>query len=156
MPVDLDFLNPNYKPALLALSAADVITACKDMLRELNYKVLVATSHEDFVNRFNNLQLQVVILEEQFGSATIEENLSLRFLEHLPMLQRRHATIFLLGHNYETLNAPQAFARSVHAVINWADLGSLSQVVQQVVADNNLFLTPYREALMRLGSGKAA
>src|ERR1043166_1558202 len=127
MAIDLDFLNPSYKPALLALAAEDVITACKDMLRDLNYKVLVATSHEDFTTRFNNIQFQVIIIEEQFGTQTPDENHALRWLQRLPMNQRRHATVILLGHSFQSMDLLQAFAHSVHAVVNWADIGRLSQ-----------------------------
>jgi hypothetical protein len=155
MAIDLDFLNPSYKPALLALSAQDVATACKDALRELNYKVLAATSHEDFAARFNNIQFQVVVIEEQFACQTPEENVTLHSLQHMPMAQRRHATIILLGHTVQTMNNLQAFAQSVHAVVNWADLGSLSQIVQQVVGENTLFLNVYRESQLRVGQGKS-
>ena len=154
MAIDLDFLNPSYKPALLALSAEDVVTACKDMLRELNYKVLVASNHDDFAARFNNVQFQIVLVEAQFGEPNPEGNITLRSLQHMPMAQRRHTTILLLGHNFQTLNAMQAFTQSVHAVVNWTDLGSLSQIIQQVAAENTLFLNVYREAQLRAGSGK--
>ena|SRR5689334_16045480 len=154
MAIDLDFLNPSYKPALLALSAQDVITVCKDVLRELNYKVLVATSHEDFTTRYANVQFQLVILEEDFGTPGQDGNTSLRTLQHLPMSLRRHTTVILLGHNFQTLDPLQAFTQSVHAVMNWADLGSLSQIIQQVVAENTLFLNVFREAQLRVGQGK--
>jgi hypothetical protein len=39
--------------------------------------------------------------------------------------------------------------------VNWADLGSLSQIIQQAVAENTLFLNVFREAQLRVGSGKA-
>jgi hypothetical protein len=155
MAIDLDFLNPTYKPALLALSAQDVVTACKDVLRELNFKVLVATSHEDFTTRFNNIQFQLVIIEEQFGCQGSQENVTLRNLQRLPMNLRRQAVIILLGHSFESLHTLQAFSQSVHAVINWADLGSLSQIIQQVVAENTLFFNVFREAQLRVGQGKA-
>jgi hypothetical protein len=154
MAIDLDFLNPSYKPALLALSAQDVVTACKDMLRELNYKVLVATNHDDFAARFNNVQFQIVLVEEQFGDPDGEGNVTLRTLQRMPMALRRHATIILLGHNFQTLSALQGFTHSVHAVVNWADLGSLSQIIQQITAENTLFLNVYREAQLRAGPGK--
>ncbi|MFO1501667.1 MAG: hypothetical protein U1G07_25350 [Verrucomicrobiota bacterium] len=132
-----------------------MIIACKDVLRDLSYKILVATSHDDFATRFNNIQFQVVILEEQFAARTLDENVTLRYLQRMPMNQRRHATVILLGHAFQTLNPMQAFAQSVHAVVNWADLGSLSQVVQQAVAETTLFLNGVREAQLRVGSGKS-
>jgi hypothetical protein len=152
MAVDLDFLNPSYKPALLALSAEDTLGVCKDVLRELNYKVLVAPNHSDFAARFNNIQFQLVVIDETFAARIPEENLSLQHLQHMPMNQRRHSTIILLGHTFQTLHPMQAFAQSVHAVVNWADFGSLSQIIQQVTADNTLFLNLYREAHMRASS----
>ncbi len=155
MALELDFLNPSYKPALLALSAQDVVDACKDVLRELNFKVLVATSHEDFATRFGNIQFQLVVLEEQFAATAKEENTSLRMIQRLPMSQRRHATFVLLGHEFQTLDPLQAFAESVHAVVNWADLGSLSQIVQQVAGESTLFLNVFREAQLRVGQGKS-
>lgn len=155
MALDLDLLNPSYKPALLALTAQDVITTCKDFLRELNYKVHVAVGHEDFSTRFNNLQFQLVLIEEQFGAETAEGNVSLAVLQRMQMTHRRHATIILLGHNFETLQPLQAFALSVHAVVNWADLGSLSQIVQQVAGENNLFLNVFRESQLRVGQSRS-
>jgi hypothetical protein len=155
MAIDLDFLNPTYKPALLALSAEDVLNACKDVLRELNYKVLVATNYDDFVARYNNIQFQIVILEERSGANSPEGNPSLRYVQRLSMNMRRHSTFLLFGHEFQSMDPLQAFARSVHAVVNWADLGSLSQIIQQVTAENTLFLNVFREAQLRLGQGKA-
>jgi hypothetical protein len=155
MAIDLDFLNPSYKPALLGLTAGDVIESCKDVLRDLNYKVLAATGHDDFASRFNNVQFQVVLLEDQFGSRVKgEQESTINYLQRLSMTQRRQATVFLLGHGFQTLNSMEAFAHSVHAVVNWADLGSLSAIVQQVVAENTLFLNVYREAQFRAGPSK--
>lgn len=155
MAVDLDFLNPSYKPALLAISVEDVLTVCKDIMRELNYKVLIAANHDDFATRFNNVQFQVVLIDELFAQSKPKENPSLRLLQRMAMAQRRHATIILLGHEFETLQPLQAFIHSVHAVVNWADLGSLSQIIPQIVAEQALFLSVYREAQARVGSGKS-
>jgi hypothetical protein len=66
------------------------------------------------------------------------------------MSQRRHATVFLLGPSYETLNTMQAFALSVHCVINLSELHQVGSLVQKTVAENDLFLAPFREAQRRL------
>jgi hypothetical protein len=152
MAVDLDFLNPSYKPALLALSAEDTLAVCREFLRELSFKVLVAGNHDDFIARFNNIQFQLVVIDESFASRTPDENVSLHHIKNMPMNHRRHTTIVLLGHTFQTLHPMQAFAHSVHAVVNWADFGSISQVIQQVVADNNLFLGTFRESQARIAS----
>ena len=66
------------------------------------------------------------------------------------MNQRRHATIILLGENFETLNAMQAFQKSVHAVINYSELNLLPQLIQKVVSDNDVFLQVFRETIRRV------
>src|SRR5690349_20194767 len=108
MAVDLDLINPSYKPALVALSAADVIAVTKDVLREMNYKALVAANHDDFVTRYNNVQFQLVLMDEQFGGNLAEGNLSLKLLQRMAMPQRRHCSIILFGHHFETLQPLQA------------------------------------------------
>ena len=43
----------------------------------------------------------------------------------------------------------QAFALSVHCVINVAELSMLAELVQKTAAENDLFLSPFREAQKR-------
>jgi hypothetical protein len=155
MPVELDLISPTDKPALLAISDPDLLGSCKAVLHELGYKVHAAADHNDFSSRFARIQYQVVIIEEKFGSASAADNASLQNVQTMPMNQRRHATIFLLGDSLQTLNTMQAFQQSVHAVIHRNDISSLSQIAQQVIAENNLFLNIYREVQLRLTQGKA-
>jgi hypothetical protein len=78
------------------------------------------------------------------------DNPTLRWVQNLPMNQRRHAAIFLLGGSLETLNALQAFSLSVHCVINYSEFPVLAELVQKTVAENEMFLTTFREAQRRV------
>ena len=73
----------------------------------------------------------------------------------MPMGLRRHAVIILIGNSFQSLHAMQAFRQSVHAVVNPADLHGLKQIIQQVVADTDLFLIMYRDSQTRIAQGKA-
>jgi hypothetical protein len=68
----------------------------------------------------------------------------------MPMSQRRHATIVLLGESFQTFTPMQAFQQSVHAVINTSEMFLIKQLIEKAVADNSLFLHSYREAQNRL------
>jgi hypothetical protein len=46
-----------------------------------------------------------------------------------------------------------AFCESVHAVVNPAELISLSPILQQVIVDNEVFLSVYRDTQLRVQSG---
>ncbi|HRT07679.1 MAG TPA: hypothetical protein P5233_04740 [Candidatus Paceibacterota bacterium] len=144
-----DFVSASDKPALLAFSTPEWLDAAKTALTELGYKVHTAATHSDFLIRFSQIRYQVVIVEELFAANDLSENSTLLTLQTMPMSQRRHATIILLGNSFQTFTPMQAFQYSVHAVINSSELFLLKQLIEKAVADNTLFLHSYREAQTR-------
>ena len=145
-----DFVSSEDKPALIAFSTPEWLDMAKQALNELGYKVHTAATHSDFLVRFSQAHYQVVIVEERFGANTIEENLTLKALQEMPVNQRRHATVFLLGESFQTFMPMEAFKHSVHAVINSSEMFLLKQLVEKAVADNNLFLQSFREVQNRV------
>ena len=112
-----------------------------------------AATHGDFSVRFSQIRYHVVIVEELFAANDISENHTLKALQAMPMGQRRHATVILLGNSFQTFTPMQAFQQSVHAVINTSELFLLPQLIEKAVADNNLFLHQFREAHARAFAG---
>lgn len=151
---EFDFISPTDKPALLGISTPEYSIACKTALHELEYKIHAANDQEDFVNRFGQIQYQVAIIEERFNCATIVENLALHRVQYMPMSQRRHALVVLIGDSFQSLNTMQAFQQSVHAVVNPFDLRSIKQILQQLISENTLFLSIYRDTQTRIAQGK--
>src|SRR6185295_8585996 len=135
---DFEFLSATDKPALLALNTAEYLATAQTVLGELGYKVHVAGIHEDFMTRFNQVQYQIVVIEELFSAATPAENTTLTNIQNMAMMLRRHCAFFLIGDNFQTLHPLQGFQQSVHAVINRSEIVSLGEVIQRVVADNDL------------------
>lgn len=149
MGTKFDFVSANDKPALLAFSSPELLETAKTALEELGYKVHTAATHSDFQIRFSQIRYQVVVVEELFAANDISENLTLQALQRMPMAQRRHSTILLLGDSFQTFMPMQAFQHSVHAVINRSELFLLKQLIEKAVADNALFLNSYKEAQTR-------
>jgi len=147
---DFDFIGQDDHPALLALSTVDVLTMAKADLGEMGYKIHAVHTHEQFEGRYYLANYEIIMLEETFSGSSTFDNPSLRLIQNMQMQFRRHAVFFLIGEGYETANTMQAFAQSVHCVINYADMSMLSQVIQKTVAENNLFLSTYREAQQRV------
>ena len=150
MSDQFDFIGATDKPALLAISTPEWVSTAQAALVEIGYKVHGIANHSEFPGRFSQVPYHVVILEERFSCESPEENLVLQTMQRMPMNQRRHATVILMGDSFETLNALQGFKHSVHAVVNFTEMALLSQIVQKVVADNNLFLNSYREMQQRV------
>jgi hypothetical protein len=145
-----DFVSATDKPALLAFSTPEWLEAAKTALTEQGYKVHTAATHGDFLIRFSQIRYQVVVVEELFAANTLQENLTLRALQTMPMSQRRWATVILLGDSFQTFTPLQAFQHSVHAVISSSELFLLKQLIEKAIADNNLFLNSFRETQSRV------
>lgn len=149
MNATFDFVSTGDKPALIAFSTPEWLDTTKQALDELGYKVHTAATHSDFLIRFSQVHYQVVIVEELFAANTPDENLTLKALQNMPVTQRRHAAVLLIGNAFQTFSPVEAFKHSVHAVINSSELFLLKQLVEKAVADNNAFLQSYREIQTR-------
>jgi hypothetical protein len=147
---ETNFITAEDKPALIAFSTPEWLETAKSTLTELGYKVHTAATHSDFASRFSQIHYKVVVLEELFGANTIEENLTLKALQEMPVNQRRHTTIVLLGNSFQTFMPMEAFKQSVHAVINSSEMFLLKQLIEKAVAENALFLHNFREVQSRI------
>lgn len=147
---EFEFLGPNDEPALLAINPGEHLNTVKRVLAELGYKVHAVDSHPQFESRYNQVNYLVIFIDENFAGSNILDNPSLRYIQGLPMAQRRGAVFFLIGPTFESLNSLQAFSQSVHCVINYAELPMLKEVLQKTIADNDLFLNTYREVYRRV------
>ena len=155
MTGSFDFISTEDKPALIAFSTPEWLETVKAALQELGYKVHTAATHSDFLVRFSQVQYQVVVIEELFAANNIGENLTLQALQVMPMSQRRHATIIMIGDSFQTFTPTEAFKHSVHAVISSSEIFLLNQLIEKAVAENNRFLASFREVQQRVySSGK--
>jgi hypothetical protein len=147
---EFEIIGPSDQAALLAISTPEVATTARAALTQMSYKVHAVEDYEQFDFRYNQSNYQIVVIEETFAGSDSLENPALRMMQNLPMSRRRHATVFLVGAGMETLNTMQAFALSVHCVINYSELPMLMELLHKTVAENEMFLAAYRDIQRRL------
>jgi hypothetical protein len=75
----------------------------------------------------------------------------LNYLGPLPMAQRRYSFVCLVGASFKTLDAMQAFAQSVHLVLNPADLPNLGPILKKGLAEFELLYRAYKDSVDTLG-----
>jgi hypothetical protein len=149
---ETQFITTTDKPALIAFSTPEWLDTVTVALKGLGYKVHTAATHSDFLVRLSQVRYQVIVVEELFGANKLDENSTLKALQAMPMNQRRHATVILLGNSFQTFAPMEAFQQSVHAVINSSEMFMLNQLIEKAVAENTLFLQSYLEVESRISS----
>lgn len=154
MALEFELLGADDKPALMTLSTPEYQEAAQAALIEQGFKVHLVSTHEDFPGKYGQTPYQVVVTEERFAGSGLGGNETLQYIQTLPMSQRRHTTFLLIGESVETMNPKQAYVQSVHAVVNVADLDKLSQIIQRVVSENDMFMFAFKDVTAMLAGRK--
>ena len=145
----IDFTEEGQKTALICDDKnRDVI---KSFLNELNYKISIAYSGEDAVNRMKFTMYDIILLNEEFDNSSPENNSVLKYIQPIPMTTRRKIFFALLGKNFRTFDNMMAFVKSANLVINIKDLSNLKNIMKKSVADNDKFYKVFKESLRDAG-----
>jgi len=142
----MDFFELGDKTALICSdpSSAD---AARSALRDLGFKFHVADTAESAIERTRYTQYNCIVLHENFAGSSLRSNVFLNYFSTLPMAQRRNSFVCLIGPSFKTLDAMQAFAQSVHQVINPRDLANLTAILRKGLAEFDGLYHVYRSIL---------
>jgi hypothetical protein len=142
----MEFFELGDKTALICADAetADVVRAS---LRDLGYKSHTAESAEVAVERIRYTQYNCIFFLENFAGSSLRSNAVLQYLSPLPMGQRRFSFVCLIGPSFKTMDAMQAFAHSVHLVVNPGDLPTFTAILKKSLAEFDQLYKVYAEAL---------
>jgi hypothetical protein len=145
-----DFFEVGDKTSLICADAV-IRDAAKATLRELGFKFHVAETPELSVDRLRYTSYDCIVVHEIFAGATLRTNAVLNYLTPLPMAQRRYSFICLIGPSFKTLDAMQAFAQSVHLVVNPADVPNLGPILKKGLVEFELLYRAYRDTSAATG-----
>ena len=79
----------------------------------------------------------------------------MQYLAPLPMGMRRSSFVCLIGDSFNTLDAMQAFAQSVHVVVNPSDLPNLTAILKKGLAEFEMAYRVYRISVDSQGDRRA-
>ena len=146
----MDFFELGDKTSLICgdSSTTDMV---KTTLRELGFKFHTAETPELAIERIRYTNYDCIILHENFAGSSLRSNAVLNFLAVLPMAQRRNWFVCLVGPSFKTLDAMQAFAQSVHVVVNPIDLPNLAAILKKSLAEFDLKYKVYKDVMAAQG-----
>ena len=149
-PAKMDFFELGDKTSLICGDPATT-EAVRGTLRELGYKSHTAENGETAIERVRYTPYDVIVIHEGFAGSSLRSNAILNYLAPLPMAQRRYSCVCLIGPSFKTLDAMQAFAQSVHVVVNPLDLPNLAAILKKSLAEFELVYKVYRDVVAAQG-----
>ena len=142
----MDFFELGDKTSLVCAdpTATESIRAT---LKDIGFKSHTAETGETAIEKVRYTPYDVIIIHENFAGSSLKSNNLLNYLQPLPMAQRRYSFVCLIGPSFKTLDAMQAFAQSVHVVVNPADLPNLSAILKKSLAEFDLLYKVYKDVM---------
>ena len=150
----LDFFELGDKTALVCADLSNQ-EAIRSVLQELGFKLHSVDGADTAIEQLRYTQYDCVVVEETFSGSSLWSNAVLNFLSPLPMVQRRHSFVCLIGESFTTLDAMQAFAQSVHVVVNPMDMPNLAPILKKSLAEFEMQYRTYNAVMATRGEGSA-
>src|SRR5215471_18694498 len=146
----VEFFEIGDKTSLICADP-ETTEAVKATLHELGFKYHVADTPELAVERMRYTNYDCIVVHENFAGSSLRSNPVLNYLSPLPMAQRRYSFVCLIGPSFKTLDAMQAFAESVHLVLNPADLPNFGPILKKGLAEFESLYRVYKATLAAIG-----
>jgi len=125
--------------------------AVKATLKELGFRSHTAETPELAIEGMRYTSYDCIVVHENFAGSSLRSNPVLNYLVPLPMAQRRYSFVCLVGPSFKTLDALQAFAESVHLVLNPADLPNFGPILKKGLAEFESLYRVYKGTLAAIG-----
>ena len=146
----MEFFELGDKTSLICADPATTEVA-KETLRELGYKFHTSETPELAIERMRYTNYDCIVLHENFAGSSLRSNAVLNYLAPLPMGQRRHSFVCLIGPSFITLDAMQAFGQSVHLVLNPSDLPNFGPIMKKGLAEFEALYRAYQDTMAAMG-----
>jgi DNA-directed RNA polymerase subunit RPC12/RpoP len=139
------------RPALICESNPEIQGQFVKALKELGFSPIVPASVDETFEKIRFTRFEVVILNELFGGSTVEQNDLLEHFVKMPMIDRRHIFLALVGNGFTSMDNGASFSKSVNVVINQKDAQNFKSILKKSLADNEQFYRMYKTILKELG-----
>jgi hypothetical protein len=145
----MDFFEVGDKTSLVCTDAT-VGETVRSTLRELDFKFHTADNPEIATERIRYTGYDIIIVQDDFAGGSLKANTVLNYLSSQAMAQRRFSMVVLIGTNFKTLDAMQAFAHSVQLVVNTTDLANFSAILKKSWAEFDVLYRVYKSVTVAM------
>jgi predicted Zn finger-like uncharacterized protein len=146
-----DFLEEGTETALVCENEPDLRAKIREGLEGLGYQTREPKTPIEALKQMRFHTFDVIVLDELFGTTDPEENNVLRFLERMPMEERRNIYLALITERFRSSDHMAAFNKSVNIVINRSNINDIGPILKRGVAENVVFYRVYKESMIKTG-----
>jgi len=118
---------------------------------KLGYRVEMALSPEDAVNKMRFVNYASVFLHSTFETGGIQTGLFHQYMRDMKMSRRRFILYVLIGEEFNTLYDLQALACSANLVVNDTEVSYMETILRKTIPEYEALFGPLMEELRIAG-----
>jgi predicted Zn finger-like uncharacterized protein len=152
-PIDrpFDFIEEESLTALLCEQNPIARKTIESALGLMDYQTTIAESARDALKRMRYHVYDLIVVDEDFDTASPDANGVLIFLERLQMSTRRNMFVAMISKRYRTMDNMMAFNASVNLIINIKNIEDIGKIIGRGITDTELFYSVFKETLKETG-----
>ncbi len=126
--------------ALICLNRPEIQAIVIEQLSLLGFNIHTALNQEEMELRLHEHIYEIVAVETTFAGGNVESNIALDALALLPLDQRRHCYVILIGPEMEDRSEMQAFRYGVDLTLREETLDQLKTIAGRgIVKQESLY-----------------
>jgi len=147
----LDTFEEGVPLALVMVGDASRAESIKKSVEELGYRFVPAEGTHEATGKMRFHGFDLVILEDGFDGAALDNSPIMNYLNHQPMSLRRGMFVVLMSPGLKTRDQMKAFALSADLVVNPRDLNQLTAVLKNSIAEKEKFYKVFMDTMKEVG-----
>jgi len=149
---DFDIVEEGAGRALICSSDIERAEKIERQLKQINFHVSVASNGKAAIERIHRNRLDLVILDELYGSANQgAKGMLLQHIQLLPMHVRRQFFLCLISDVIPTFDHMLGFRMGVDLILNTRDLEKIKVVLVRAMKEHKHFYRVYAEEMEKRG-----
>jgi predicted Zn finger-like uncharacterized protein len=147
----MEMVEDGIKTSLVCTSDPARSEKIEQTLRQLDFYVSKTPTATLGMAKLRSNRYDLVVLDESFEAAKLEDNLVLHHIQLLPMHARRQFFLCLLSHTLPSLDQMHAFRLGVDLILNVADLDKLKIILVRALKEQKSFYKIFLGELEKKG-----
>jgi len=148
----LQMITGHGKKVLVAIEEQALAEKVAQAMSGRDWKVVVSQTPASALSQLAGTQYDLVVLHARGAASSLCEDPVLRYLQRLPMTQRRDLWLCLLCDESPTLDRMAAFRAGVNLVVNSQDVEQLQGMLHHVMGEYEIAYAKFNDELRSRGN----
>ncbi len=146
-----DFLEEGAQTALICEPDDALRTKVQAILEQMKYHCAAPKNGREVLKQMRFHVFDLIVLDEKFDTPDPDQNNILRYIQRLPMDNRRNMFVALITDRFRTNDSMMTFNKSVNLIVNRDNIAQFDQILKRGITEITSFYKVFKESMQKAG-----